>query len=71
VWFAIQKQSTGTVSRLKELIEKSTSVIDSTHCINKAILCSGSNDIDHTREEVLNRLGGQIRITAGPILPRM
>jgi hypothetical protein len=28
----------------------STSVIDSTHCRNKAILCSGNNDVEHIHE---------------------
>jgi hypothetical protein len=49
---AIQKQFMVISSLLKEMSGKSTSVIDSTHCISKAVLCSGSN-VEHIREEIL------------------
>jgi hypothetical protein len=39
----------------------SASVIDSTHCIIKAILCSGNNDVEHMSEEIAKSLGGQIK----------
>jgi hypothetical protein len=52
---AIQKQLGGTASVIKDVSGKSTSLPDFTHCINNAILCSGSNDVDHI-SEVLNRL---------------
>jgi hypothetical protein len=42
------------------------SAIDSTHCINKVISCSGSNDVAHTGEEVPNSLDGQIKINVNP-----
>jgi hypothetical protein len=38
-----QKQLTGIVSLIKEMSEKLTPIIHSTHCINKAFLCSGNN----------------------------
>jgi hypothetical protein len=40
------------LSPIKEMREKSPSVIDSTHCINKITARSGSNNVDHTSEEV-------------------
>jgi hypothetical protein len=43
---AIQKQFVGTASAMKKMLWKSTSVTESTHCINKSFLCSGNNDID-------------------------
>lgn len=41
---------------------QSTSVIDSMHCINEAILCLGSNDADRI-SEVLGSLNGLIKIS--------
>jgi hypothetical protein len=41
-----------------------------THCINKAILRSGNNDVDHISEEVLNNFNGQIKVSVDPILYR-
>jgi hypothetical protein len=58
----------GIVLLIRNMSEKSASVIDCTHYIHKAILCSGSNDVHHIREEVLNTLEGQIKINVGPIL---
>jgi hypothetical protein len=40
--------------------ENNATVIDCTYCINKEMLCSGSNDVNHVSEEVLNSLDGQI-----------
>lgn len=36
-------------------------VIDSTQCINKAILCPRNNDVDHISEEDRNKLHGQVK----------
>jgi hypothetical protein len=41
--------------------EKGWSVIDSTRCINKAILCSWSSDVNHIGEQVVNSVDGQIK----------
>jgi hypothetical protein len=60
---AIQKQLLGIASLIKGMSGKSTSVIGSTHCIKKAILCSGNNDVDNISEEVLNSLDGLIKIS--------
>jgi hypothetical protein len=53
---------------IKELSGKGTSVVDSTHCIDRANLCSGNNDIDRIIEEVPSSLEGQIGIRPDPIL---
>jgi hypothetical protein len=58
---AIQQQFMTIASLIKELSGKSTSVIESTHRINVANLCSGNNDVHHVREEVLNGLDRQIK----------
>jgi hypothetical protein len=42
----------GIASLIKEMPGKSTSVTDSTHCINTEVLCSGSNDAESIDEEV-------------------
>jgi hypothetical protein len=52
---AIQKYFMGIALPIKEMPSKSTPVIGSTHCINKAILCSGTNGVHHA-SEVLNIL---------------
>jgi hypothetical protein len=58
---AIHQQLMGIIASLiKELSGKSTSVIYCTHCINKAVLFSGNNDIDHI-SEVFNSLDGQMK----------
>jgi hypothetical protein len=54
---AIEQQLMGTASLIKEMSGKRTSVIDSTHCITKAILCPGNNDVDHTSKEVTSLAG--------------
>jgi hypothetical protein len=45
---------------------ESTSITDSTFCINKAMLCPGNADDDHVSEEVLNGLQGQIEKNVDP-----
>jgi hypothetical protein len=57
-------------SLIKEMSENSTSVTDSTHCINKAILCSGSKVVDNTNQDVLNSYEGQNMLRVRPILHR-
>jgi hypothetical protein len=57
---AVQKQLMGIASLVKEIRRKSLSVIDSTFCINNAILCSGTNDVGHISEGVLNSPDGNI-----------
>jgi hypothetical protein len=51
----------GTASLIKKMPGKSVSVTDFTHCINKAILHSGNNDVNCTSEGVHNSLDEQIR----------
>jgi hypothetical protein len=43
----------GIASLIKEMSGRNISVTDPTHCINKAILCSGNNHVNHVSEEVL------------------
>jgi hypothetical protein len=50
-----------TASLMKEMSGESLSVIDSIHSINKAILCSRSNDANCIREEILNTLDKQVK----------
>jgi hypothetical protein len=64
-----QKQLMCIALLIKQMSGKSTSVIDPTHCINKALLCLGSN-VNHSSEKVLNSLEGQIKINIDPILYR-
>jgi hypothetical protein len=45
-----------SASLIKEMTIKSTSVIDSTYCIVKAVLCSGNNHVDNISEQVLSGL---------------
>jgi hypothetical protein len=42
------QQLLGITSLIQEMSEKSAFIIDSTHCINKVILCSGKNDVNHS-----------------------
>jgi hypothetical protein len=51
---AIRKQLMGISSVVKEMPGKSTSVTDSTHFVNKAVLWTGSNDMDYISEDVLS-----------------
>jgi hypothetical protein len=53
---AIEKQLIDIASLVKEMLGKGTSVIDSAHYSNKAILCPRSNDVGNISEEVLNSL---------------
>jgi hypothetical protein len=65
----IQKQLTGIASLIKKMSGKNASVINSTYCSNKAVVCSWNNNVDHT-SEVLNSLDRQITISIDPILHR-
>jgi hypothetical protein len=65
---AVQVQLICSASLNKEMSGKSISVNDTAHCINKAILCSKSNDVDLVSEEVLNSLDKQIKISVDPII---
>jgi hypothetical protein len=40
---------------------KSLTVIDSTDSINKAVMCTRSNDVDYISEEAVNSLDGHIK----------
>jgi hypothetical protein len=51
--FAIQQQIVGILSVCKEKLGKGTSVVHSTYFINKVIVCSENNDVDHISDEVL------------------
>jgi hypothetical protein len=62
---ALQKQLIGTALLIKEKSGNSTSITDSTHCISKATLCSGNNDVNHISEG-LNSFDKQIKIGAHP-----
>jgi hypothetical protein len=61
---AIQKQLTRIALLIEQMSGKCTSLIDSTRCINKTVLWSGSNVVDHINDEVLNSLYGKIKISA-------
>jgi hypothetical protein len=65
----IKKQLARISLLIMKMSGKVTYETDSTHCINKAILRSESNDFDLT-SEVINSLDGQIKISAYPILSR-
>jgi hypothetical protein len=53
---AIEKQLKGVGSLNKDMSGESTSVIDPKHCINKSNLWSGSNDVNHISQAILNSL---------------
>jgi hypothetical protein len=70
LWYniiAIQKQLMVIGSLITEISGECTSVTDSIRCSNKAVLCFGSNDVDHIREEVVNSLDGRIKMDVDPI----
>jgi hypothetical protein len=46
----IQEQIMGIALLIEDMSGKRMSVINCTHCIPKAILCSGNTDIYHIRE---------------------
>jgi hypothetical protein len=49
----IQKPLMGTASLIKKTSGNNINVIDVyVFCINKSMLCSGSNDVDHISEDV-------------------
>jgi hypothetical protein len=43
----------GIASLIMEMSGKTMSAIDPRHCTNEALLCTGNNDVDHIREDVL------------------
>jgi hypothetical protein len=53
------------------MLGKSATAVDSTYCIDKAILCTGSNGIDHISEDILNSLDGQIKMSVDLIPYRL
>jgi hypothetical protein len=57
----------GFASLIKETSGKSTYVIVPRYYINKAVLWSRDNDIDHIGEEI-SSLVGQIKTSIDPIL---
>jgi hypothetical protein len=48
----LRNQLIDTASPIKEISGKCPSVIDSVHCMNKAIVCAGNN-VDHISEAIL------------------
>jgi hypothetical protein len=63
---ATPTQLMGIASLIKETSGKNICVADSTHCINKAMLCSGGNVVDHISEEILNSLDEHIKVSVDP-----
>jgi hypothetical protein len=68
VWYAaylahnvitISEQLTNTAILIKEISGESLSLIDSTNCIKRVILCWRSNDIEYITKEVPNNFDGQ------------
>jgi hypothetical protein len=62
----IQKQLTGIASLSKGMSGKNSPIIDSTNCINKAVLYSGNNNVDYISEGVLDSIDRQIKINVDP-----
>jgi hypothetical protein len=50
----------GIATEIKETSGKTAAVNDSIRCINKPVLLSGINGIDHIIGEILSSLDGQI-----------
>jgi hypothetical protein len=50
----IQERLMGIPLLTKGMLGKGTVVTDSTRCTDKAILCSGNNDVDHVSGDVLD-----------------
>jgi hypothetical protein len=67
---SIQKQLIGIASLINEMSGESASIIYSTHCINKTILCPINFIINHISEEVLNTFARQTKICVDPVLHR-
>jgi hypothetical protein len=65
---AVKKQLGSIASLIKVMLGNRISLIYSTHCINKAILFSRSNGVDHFNKEVLNGFDGQNKIIVYSIL---
>jgi hypothetical protein len=52
---SIQKQPLNITSLINDTsVKDPTSVIYSIHCIIKAILCSGCNDVEHISEKIFD-----------------
>jgi hypothetical protein len=64
---AIPKQLTGISLLIKAMSRKSLSTINSTHSINKAVLCSVSNDVSSI-SEALKSLDEETKINADPFV---
>jgi hypothetical protein len=56
----------GSPSLIMKMSLKRTSVIDSTHRINIAILCAGNINIDHISDEILKSLDALIKVKWRP-----
>jgi hypothetical protein len=65
---AIQNQLMGIASQVKEMPVRTEHEIGSTYCVNRVILWSESNHVNHISEEVLSNLEGQIKISVDTIL---
>jgi hypothetical protein len=66
---AIQGQHIDMASLNKVMSGRSITVTDSTHCINKAVIVSENNNIDHINE-VLNSIDGNILLSCSVWTPR-
>jgi hypothetical protein len=51
--FPFKRELLDTAPIITNISRKSTSVIDSTRCVNKAILYSENTDVNHIDQEVL------------------
>jgi hypothetical protein len=58
---AISKQLIFTSLLISETSGENLSVIDSTHFINKGILCARNNDVHHISEDFLNSRYAQVK----------
>jgi hypothetical protein len=55
---------------MKEIPGKFTAVINFMHCIDKAMLSSGTNEVQLIIKDIATSLDGQIKIRVNPILYR-
>jgi hypothetical protein len=53
--------ATTSLTLILEMPGESKFITEYTYCINKAILCSGNNGVDHS-SEVLNSFDGQSKV---------
>jgi hypothetical protein len=58
----------GTAAIINDMSGKSPVVIDSTHCVNKVVLCSGSNDVEYISEIAFTSINGQTKKSVDPTL---